>query len=65
MNRSYDELYNFPDNIRRISKDAMVDSIKNLFSYEKQKIVVVGDVKLLDSLKTLGKVVVLDYKKYL
>ena len=65
IGKSYEALYNFPEKIKTFTKKDIERMNRNLFSWKKQTIVVLGNKKLKKQLKKLGTVKVLNYKKFL
>jgi predicted Zn-dependent peptidase len=55
----------FPAKIDGITKEQLVDNLKKFFSYSDFSVVVVGDKSLINDLKKLGPVKVLNIKDYL
>lgn len=65
VGKSYDQLYNFPNVVKGLSKEDVSKEIKRLFDWSKQTIVVVGDKSLYKQLKAFGKVRIYSYKHFL
>jgi zinc protease len=65
IGRNYDELYAFPEKIKRFKKPQVAEMIEKLFSWDKQTVVIVGSRNLLKDLRAFGSVQVVDYKKFL
>jgi len=63
--REYDELYNYPKTIRAFTQKDVSHKVKELFSWDKQDIVIIGDKKLKKSLSKIRPVKILNYKNYL
>jgi zinc protease len=63
--KSYQELYEFPQKLQAIKKDEVINSIVNLYSWDKQVLVVLGNKNLKKSLKKFGKVKEVSYKTFL
>ncbi len=63
--RSLEELAKFPQTISGISSAQLSSGIDELFSWDRQYIVVVGSKSLLKDLKKIAPVEIVDYKKYL
>lgn len=63
--RPLSELAKFPDTIMSISSQKLSQGIDELFSWDQQYIVVVGNKSLEKELKKIAPVEVVDYKKYL
>ncbi len=62
--RHEEEIYQFPEIIKLFTKQDLADAVKDYFSWDQLKIVIVGDKSLKKQLKKLGKVRVTSYKKY-
>jgi zinc protease len=65
IGKDYSEIFKFQDKVAGYSKDEVVNNLNNLFDWEKQTIVVVGNKNLMKDLKKLGPVVIKNYKDYL
>jgi len=65
VGKSYDQLYNFPSVVEKLTEGDVASEIERIFSWKDQTIVVVGDKNLRKKLNKLGKVKVYSYKKFL
>jgi zinc protease len=65
INKSYDDLINFPKKVRTYTTKEVAAEVDKVFSWNNQTIVVVGNKGLLKVLSKFGKVKVIDYKKFL
>ncbi len=63
--KSYQELYDFPKKLESIKKEEVINSIVDLFSWNKQVLVVLGNEKLKKSLQKFGHVKEVSYKSFL
>lgn len=66
IQKSYEEIYKFSGIMDKVSKQDLESMIKQLYSWESQTVLILGNKKLVKVLEKAGyKVVVKDYKKYL
>ncbi len=66
IGRPYGDIYKFPSEVDAVSLSEAQNKIKELYDWNKQTKLVLGNKKLIPVLKKAGfKVKVLDYKKYL
>ena len=65
LEKDYAELYRFPKRVRKHSLKSVQRLTRNIFSWNKQTIVILGPARLKKVLKKLGPVRVTNYKKYL
>ncbi len=65
IGEDYTKIYDFPENIKSISKEDVAKRIASIFDWEKLSIVVLGNKSLLKKLRTLGRVKVVKYQKFL
>ncbi len=65
IGRSYDDFYNFQDNLKKIKPEQVSQSVLELFGWNKQVIVILGSPSLQKPLSKLGKVKVHSYKRFL
>ena len=63
--RPLSDLAKFPETISSISSEKLAQGIDELFSWDRQFIVVVGDKSLAKELKKIAPVEIVDYKNYL
>jgi len=63
--KSYDKLFNFPTLVRNLKKADIIRSYKDIFLWDKQTILVVGDKSLKKQLSRYGRVKVSSYKDFL
>lgn len=66
VGRDYSEIYNFTKNIDKITKENLLKSVRDLFGYENQVKLVLGNKSLIKPLRKAGfKLKVIEYKDYL
>ena len=65
IGKPYSALYDFPKKIASFTKEDVVRMHKQLFDWNKQTIVVVGNKSLKKKLQKLGRVKVINYKNFL
>jgi zinc protease len=65
LERSYAEIYQFPNVIESAKKEDIRKVIDDIFKWEEQVILVVGDKSLQSELEKIGKVQILKYQDYL
>lgn len=65
IGRDYREMFKFPDTIKQFKADEVAKKINEVFNFNDQYIVVVGDKKLKKQLQKLAPVTVMSYKKFL
>ncbi|MFZ4714159.1 MAG: M16 family metallopeptidase [Bacteriovoracaceae bacterium] len=65
IGKSYNDLYEFPNIIKKIKKQDIARITQDAFNWNQQIILVVGDKALESQLKELGEVQILNYKDYL
>jgi zinc protease len=65
IGRNYDELYKFPEVVKSITKETLAQKVQDLYGFNKQTIVVVGDKSLVKQLSKFGKVRVISHTKVL
>lgn len=63
--RKYEDLYLFPERIKKFQRFEVKEAIASIFDWEKMTIVVVGGQNLERELEKMGAVQVLDYRKFL
>jgi zinc protease len=63
--KSYDELFDFPMLVEKVGKKDIMSAYQDVFAWDKQTIVVVGDRSLAQELRKLAPVDVVSYKKFL
>ncbi len=64
--RDYGDLFDFTKKVSKLNKSEVIAMIDNIFNWNKQTIVILGNKSLQKTLKQSGlKVKVLDYKKFL
>lgn len=63
--RPLSDLANFPAKIRSISSNELAAGVGELFDWDRQYIIVVGNKSLAKDLKKIAPVEIVDYKKYL
>ena len=62
----YTDIYKFDERVEKISITDLQNKINNLYNWEKQTVVILGNKKLIKVLRKSGyKVLVKDYKDYL
>ncbi len=61
----YSRIERFPEILKSYTKDQVVSTFKDIFAWDKMKIVVVGDKSLGEQLSSFGRVKVQDYKDFL
>lgn len=65
IGRDYKDMFNFPAMIKKYSNKEVAEKVKEVFGFENQTIVVVGDKSLKKQLSKLGNVTVLNHKDLL
>lgn len=63
--KAYSELYKFPENLKSITREDIVRSVANIFSWGKQVVVVLGSKKLKGQLSKFGQVKAMSYEDFL
>ena len=63
--KSHEDFYAFPKEVMKIDYPKIQSAMNNIFAWDKQTIVVVGDKSLKTQLDNFGKVELVDYKDYL
>jgi zinc protease len=63
--RDLSELYNFQESVRSLTREQLVNELKNLYGWSKMSIVVVGDRSLEEQLKKFGQVKIVEAGKVL
>lgn len=63
--RSYEELYNYPKIIAGFTASDIAKKVSEIFDWNKQTILVVGDRNLQKRLQSIGNVIRLNYKSFL
>lgn len=61
----YSRIERFPEILRSYTKEQVVKTFKDIFAWDKMKIVVVGDKSLAGQLSKFGSVKIQDYKDFL
>ncbi len=65
VGRSYDDFFNFQDNLKKLTAEDVARKAEEIFGWNKQIIVILGEKKLLSELRKLGKVKVHNYQRFL
>ncbi|MFZ8932742.1 MAG: hypothetical protein ACO2ZP_02415 [Bacteriovoracaceae bacterium] len=65
IERSYDDFFNFQDNLKKISREEVSKNVLDMFGWNKQVIVILGSASLKKPLSKLGKVKIHSYKRFL
>jgi zinc protease len=65
IGRPYDDLFTFADKIEGMKKAQVIKNIDDVFGWNKQIVLVLGSKSLKKELEKLGKVKVINYKKFL
>ncbi|MCK5072492.1 MAG: insulinase family protein [Bacteriovoracaceae bacterium] len=65
IGKDYDEIHKFGKKIGNISSKGLAVDINDIFGWEKQVIVVLGHKSAAKILKKIGKVKIVDYRKFL
>ena len=61
---SYDNMYKYQKNVKNISKKKLMSFYKQVFNWDDQIIVLVGDKSIYKKLKSFGKIKKVSYKKF-
>lgn len=65
IERSYEDFFNFQDNLKKISREEVSKNVLDMFGWNKQVIVILGSASLKKPLSKLGKVKIHSYKRFL
>ncbi|RLA65556.1 MAG: hypothetical protein DRQ88_02005 [Epsilonproteobacteria bacterium] len=65
IGRPYDDLFTFAERIEGMKKSQVIKNIDEVFGWNRQVILVLGSKSLKKDLEKLGKVKVINYKKFL
>lgn len=65
IGRDFRELFDFTQNIQKYSKSDVSSALSDLYSWDKQTVVVIGHKSLKKKLKEFGKVKILRYQDFL
>lgn len=65
IGKSYDDLYRFPEIIKKFGKMEVSKKISDIFNWKLQTIVVLGNKTLRSQMKEFGNVTILNYRDFL
>ncbi|MBF0313677.1 MAG: insulinase family protein [Oligoflexia bacterium] len=65
VERSYQELYRFPQTVASFSKEDVTNSIRSIFEWNRNTIVIVGSKALAKPLSKIGKVTIINHRTLL
>lgn len=65
IGRQYDDIYRFPEGIKKINKSDLIKSASSLLNWDQLNITIIGQKDLADRLKEFGEVKVSSYQDYL